>query len=340
MEDEQMRPMLGISVDDGEVCAVLVDADVPNLGPFDSQRGFGAPGDTPAEVAAAAAAAMSERAAAASLTLSAAAVVTGPENDEDAGPVTEAVRAVLGIDVESVLLDDARLAFLAGAPELADLLVLALHTRTFGVESASIVDVPSREVLSTVSPDGDEFGPHTQSLPEAMDEAIARAGVSPDAVVFLDLRPLDAGPARELSTVLGVPFVTPHGVPWHRATGAALVAADRRAPAIAAAPAGRHRGTALLAALVALVALLGGGLAVAVGSGAQAERSAPGVQTAVAPPPSPVPQPDRPRAADPCSEARPASWPARASDPAPGSVPSPETTPAAPPCGSSPPTAP
>ncbi len=57
-----MRPMLGISIDDGEVCAVLVDADVPSLGPFDSQRGFGAPGDTPAEAAAAAASAMAERA--------------------------------------------------------------------------------------------------------------------------------------------------------------------------------------------------------------------------------------------------------------------------------------
>ena len=334
-----MRPMLGISVDDGEVCAVLVDADVPSLGPFDSQRGFGAPDDTPAEAAAAAATAMAERAAAASLSLTGAAVVTGPENDEDAEPVTEAVRAVLGIDVETVLLDDARLAFLGGAPELADLPVLALHTRTFGVESASLVDVPSRTVLSTVSPDADEFGPHTQSLPEAMDEAIARAGTSPAAVVFLDLRPGDAGPARELSIVLGVPFVTPHGVPWHRATGAALVAAERRAPAVAAAPAGRRRGTVLLATLVALVALLGGGLAVAVGSGVQPERSAPGLQTAVAPPPSPVPQPDRTAVTDPCAEVRPASWPARASDPEPGPVPSPETTPAAPPCGSAPPTA-
>ena len=48
--------------------------------------------------------------------------------------------------------------------------------------------------------------------------------------LFLDLRPGDAGPARELATVLGVPFVTPHGVPWHRATGAALVAARQDAP--------------------------------------------------------------------------------------------------------------
>ncbi|WP_455900480.1 hypothetical protein [Rhodococcus gordoniae] len=335
-----MRPMLGISVDDGEVCAVLVDADVPSLGPFDSQRGFGAPGDTPAEAAAAAASAMAERASAASLTLVAAAVVTGPENDEDADPVTEAVRAVLGVDVDTVLLDDARLAFLAGAPELADLPVLALHTRTYGVESASMVDVPSRAVLSTVSPDGDEFGPYTQSLPEAMDEAVARAGISPHAVVFLDLRPGDARPARELATVLGVPFVTPHGVPWHRATGAALVAAARRAPTVVATPPSRRRGTVLLATLVALVALLGGGLAVAVSSGVQAERSAPGLQTAVAPPPSPVPSPDRAPVADPCFEARPASWPARASDPAVGPAPSPEATPTENPCGSAQPTAP
>ncbi|WP_241385166.1 hypothetical protein [Rhodococcus sp. CH91] len=336
-----MRPMLGISLDDGEVCAVLVDADVPALGPFDSQRGFGAPGADPADAAAAAATVMAERAASASLNLVAAAVVTGQENDQDAEPVAEAVRAVLGLDVDVVVLDDARLAFLAGAPELSDLPVLALHTRTFGVESASVVDVPSRTVLSTVSPEGDEFGPHTQSLPEAMDEAIARAGTSPAAVVFLDLRPGDAAPARELSTVLGVPFVTPHGVPWHRATGAALVAAERRVPPVAAAPAGRRRGTVLLATLVLLVALLGGGLAVAVGGGTQPGRSAPGLQTAVAPPPSPVPQPDRPLVEDPCSDVRPASWPARASDPDAGQVPSPEeTVPAAPPCEGTPPSTP
>jgi len=314
-----MRPILGISVDDGEVSAVLVDADVPDLGPFDSQSGFGAPGDTPVAAAAAAATVMLERAGSAFVTPAVAAVVTGPENDEDAEPVAEAVRGVLGPDVEVdvVVLDEARLAFLAGAPELSGLSVLALHTRTYGVESASMVDVSSRAVLSTVSPDGDEFTPYTQSLPEAMDEAIARAGRSPEAVVFLDLRPEDAAAARELSTVLGVPFVTPHGTPWYRATGAALAAVSRRIPAPVLEPAGRHRGTVLIAALVALVALLGGGLAVAVVSGGGPGRTAPGVQPAVAPPPSPVPHPERTPAADPCASVRPASWPARVSDPDP-----------------------
>lgn len=340
-----MRPMLGISVDDGELCAVLVDADVPNLGPFDSQRGFGTLTDSPADAAAVAAAAMLERAATASLTVHAVAVVLGPDDEMHSEEIAAAVRAAVGpeIPVEQVSLDAARLEFLAGAPELAALPVLALHTRTSGVESASVVETASRAVLSTVSPDGDEFDPHGQSLPEAMDEAIARAGSGPDAVVFLDLEPGDAAPARELATILGVPFVTPHGVPWHRATGGALVAAAHRRPVPSPAPVGRRRSAVLMAAVTALVVLLGGGLAMAVGGVAGSGRSAPGMQSVVAPPQSPVPQPTRPAVEDPCADGdrsgvQPASWPARASDPDPRPAPPVETTP--PPCTDIRPTAP
>lgn len=320
-----MRPMLGIAVDDGEVCAVLVDADVPSLGPFDSQRLVADRNAAPADTAAAAVVAMTERAAKASLSILSIGLTVTPGGADDARDVADAIAAVTDTPVEIVDLDDARLAYLAGAPELAAATVLALHTRTGSVESASVVDTGSRAVLASVTPAGDVFGGYSESLPEAMDEAIARAGKTPNALVFLDLQPGDAGPARELATILGVPFVTPHGVPWHRATGASLVAAERNRPApVAGAPTGRGRGVALLAAIVALVAILGGGLAVAVGGIGQTGDGTPNPDTVVAPStpaPAPasvaVPVPETPVAvpADPCAGARPVSWPIRMSDP-------------------------
>ena len=320
-----MRPMLGVAVDDGEVCAVLVDADVPTLGPFDSQRLVAERGADPAEIAASAVVAMTERAAKASLTILSIGLTVTPGGGVEAGEVADAIGAVTDTPVEIVPLDDARLAYLAGAPELASTPVLALHTRTSNVESASIADIVSRTVLASVTPAGDVFGGYSESLPEAMDEAIARAGQTPKAVVFLDLEPGDAGPARELATILGVPFITPHGVPWHRATGASLVAAERNAPAsVTGAPAGRGRGAALLAVLVALVAILGGGLAVAVGGITHTKEVAPDPSTSVSssvPAPGPesgaVAVPETPVAvpSDPCGDARPVSWPVRASDP-------------------------
>ncbi|WP_407444856.1 hypothetical protein [Rhodococcus sp. (in: high G+C Gram-positive bacteria)] len=318
--------MLGIAVDDGEVCAVLVDADVPSLGPFDSQRLVPERGAAAADTAARAVVAMTERAATASLAIQAIGLTVTPGGADETRDIADAIGAVTDSAVQVVDLDDARLAYLAGAPELSSTPVLAVHTRTGGVESASIVDAGSRAVLASVSPSGDVFGGYSESLPEAMDEAIARAGRTPQALVFLDLQPGDAGPARELATILGVPFVTPHGVPWHRATGASLVAAKRTEPvAVAAVAPGRGRGAALLAAIVALVAILGGGLAVAVGGIAQTNGSTPDDPGTSVSPSAPaqesasvaVPVPETPVAVtpDPCEAARPASWPARASDP-------------------------
>jgi hypothetical protein len=261
-----MRPVLGVAVDDGEVSAVLVDADVPQLGPFDSQRWAAEPDVSQADAVARAVTSMTERAENASLTVGTIGLVALPSGDADTAAVAEAIRAVSEAPVAVVPLDDARLAYLAGAPELADTPVLALHTRTGSVESASIVDTGSRSVLSSVVRGDDPLTGHTDALPDTMDEALARAGVAPAALVFLDLRPGDAPPARELSTILGVPFVTPHGVPWHRATGAALVAARRsRAQPVAAGAASTRRNVALMAVVVALVAMLGGGLALAMG---------------------------------------------------------------------------
>ncbi|MBM7457607.1 hypothetical protein [Rhodococcus coprophilus] len=324
-----MRPMLGVAVDDGEVCAVLVDADVPSLGPFDSQRHVAGRAANPADTAAAAVVAMTERAANASLSILSIGLTVTTGGAAEAGEIADAIGAVTETPVEIVALDDARLAYLAGAPELASAPVLAVHTRTGNVESASIVDTGSRAVLASVTPAGNVFGGYSESLPEAMDEAIARAGQTPGALVFLDLEPGDAAPAKELATILGVPFITPHGVPWHRATGASLVAAQRNGPAaVAGVPAGRGRGAALLAVLVALVAILGGGLAVAVGGivptrDAAPDTSMPVSSSAPTPEPAPasasvaVPVPEIPVAVpqDPCGEARPVSWPVRGSDP-------------------------
>lgn len=361
-----MRPVLGVAVDDGEVSAVLVDADVPQLGPFDSQRWAAEPDVSEADAVARAVTSMAERAENASLTVGAIGLVALPSSDADTDTVVEAIRAASEAPVEVVPLDAARLAYLAGAPELADTPVLALHTRTGGVESASIVDTRSRTVLSSVVR-GDDALPDTAALPDAMDEALARTGVSPAALVFLDLRPGDVVSARELSTILGVPFVTPHGVPWHRPTGAALVASRRRPlqPAAAAGAASTRRNLALMAVVVALVAMLGGGLALAMGgSGGGAEGSS-GVEgpgssagqsersgtTEFAPEtdtpelwdrlaPHPVPrdaetpgdadtsQNPAPEGSDPCGAAQPASWPARGSDPAPSPAPSPTPEPA------------
>ncbi|MFD6857512.1 hypothetical protein ACFWCF_09230 [Rhodococcus sp. NPDC060090] len=363
-----MRPVLGVAVDDGEVSAVLVDADVPQLGPFDSQRWAAEPDVSQADAVARAVTSMTERAENASLTVGTIGLVALPSGDADTAAVAEAVRAVSEAPVGVVPLDDARLAYLAGAPELADTPVLALHTRTGGVESASIVDTGSRTVLSSVVRGDDPLTGHTDALPDTMDEALARAGVAPAALVFLDLRPGDAPPARELSTILGVPFVTPHGVPWHRATGAALVAARRsRTQPVAAGVASTRRNVALMAVVVALVAMLGGGLALAMGgsgSGSEdqggsvdqgetsdpteftPETDTPELWDRIAPHPVPrdggkpdeagAPQDSAPQApatqdSDPCGAALPASWPARGSDPAPS--PAPEHAPEpAPPC--------
>lgn len=354
-----MRPVLGVAVDDGEVSAVLVDADVPQLGPFDSQRWAAEPDVSQADAVARAVTSMAERAENASLTVGTIGLVALASGDADTAAVAEAIREVSEAPVEVVRLDDARLAYLAGAPELADTSVLALHTRTGGVESASIVDTRSRTVLSSVVRGDDPLTGHTDALPDTMDEALARAGVGPSALVFLDLRPGDASHARELSTILGVPFVTPHGVPWHRATGGALVAVRRsRAQPVAAGAASTRRNAALLAVVVALVAMLGGGLALAMGgsedrggSAGQGEisdpteftpetdtpelwdriaphpvpRDAGGPDDAGTPqnpePQSPAPQDPATQDSDPCGVALPASWPARGSDPAPSPAP-------------------
>lgn len=361
-----MRPVLGVAVDDGEVSAVLVDADVPQLGPFDSQRWAAEPERSASDAVARAVTSMAQRAENASLTVGTIGLVELPGAAADTDSVANAVRAVSEAPVEVVPLDAARLAYLAGAPELTGTPVQALHTRTGGVESVSIVDTRSRTVLSSVVRGDDPTGvPDT--LPDTVDEALVRAGVSPTALVFLDLRPGDAVPARELSTILGVPFVTPHGVQWHRATGAALVAARRSRVQPAPAAAGTtsiHRNLVLLFVVVTLVALLGGGLALAMGGfedrggsegpGGSAERSevlgttdsAPGTDTpklwdrdAPLPDPRNAGTPDdagttrtpAPPGSDPCGAAQPASWPARGSDPAPSPAPEPTREPP-PPC--------
>lgn len=357
-----MRPVLGVAVDDGEVSAVLVDADVPQLGPFDSQRWAAEPDASQSDAVARAVTSMTERAENASLTVGTIGLVALPSGEADTDAVAEAVRAVSEAPVEVVPLDGARLAYLAGAPELAETPVLAIHTRTGGVESVSIVDTGSRTVLSSVVRGGDDLTGHPDALPDTMDEALARAGVSPEALVFLDLRPGDAAPARELSTILGVPFVTPHGVPWHRSTGAALVASRRSRvqPAAAAGAAATRRNLALMVIVIALLAMLGGGLALAMGGsgggsddqgsseppgGSQGQSAIPGT-TDLAPEadtpelwdrlaPHSVPRdagtpgdagspPDpAPHGSDPCGAAQPASWPARGSDPAPSPAPLP-----------------
>lgn len=343
-----MRAVLGVSVDDGEISAVLVDADVPALGPFDSQRwAASGSGGTTAAVAGALAT-MTERADRAGLAIGRIGAVA------ESG-VVDAIRDAATVEVTSVEVDAARFAFLANAPELADTPLLALHTRDGGAETVSVVDGHVGTVLSAVSPPGDHLLGCGDLLPDAMDEAIARAGRSPQAVVFLDLRPGDAGPARDLASVLGVPFVTPHGVPWHRATGAALVAARLDAPPLPVAGRRPGRVTAMAGSVVVLLAILGAGLAVAIGGTGTSGDAGPtvvfGEQTAPTTAPSvpghtdsavPVPcvsdVPDEP-------EIRPASWPGRASDPdpaspgpaqapAPGPVPTsgPAPAPVLPPC--------
>lgn len=328
-----MRAALGIAVDAGEVSAVLVDADTPLLGPFDSQRWPATEAGDAAGVEHAVAA-MVERAAGARLTIDTVGVVTAGEDDE----ILAAVDAVSPVPAVRVPLDTARLAFLAAARELAGSNPLALHTRTGEVESLSIVDTATGSVLSSVVRDDDPVTGHGASLPEIADEAIARAGAAPAGVVFLDLRPGDAAPARELSAVLGAPFVTPHGVPWHRATGAALMSAREEPTVAAASPPvarpGSRRGVVLTVAVVGLAALLSGGLAAAMG-GVGGTRDAESVEHSTTviddapetPSPTtgraPSPVPDSgdepaPLPSEPCDQVRPVSWPGLASDPAPG----------------------
>jgi len=334
-----MRPVLGVAVDDGEITAALVDADVTLLGPFDSQRWPADPDVTTPDAVAAAVAAMSERAEAASVTVDRIGIVTasgaGPADD-----LVAAVAEVTAVPVDVVPLDRARLVFLGGAHELADHTVIAVHTRTDDTESVSIVDIRSATVLSSVVRDGDAVTGHVESLPDVADEAVARAGAAPQALVFLDLRPGDGGPARELATVLGVPFVAPHGVPWHRATGAALVAAAQDPPtATATAAGGRRPAWVLVCVLGVLTALLGGGLAVGVGGAARSGDQLPATVTETmvpVPPPAgesaPAGEESSP-APDPCAEDRPVSWPSHRSDPDSGPVPGDVPEPAGDPCG-------
>ncbi|WP_068157682.1 hypothetical protein [Rhodococcus phenolicus] len=326
-----MRAVLGVAVDDGEISAVLVDADVPALGPFDSQRWAASDTGETATATVGAVAAMTERAERAGLTIGRIGLVADAE-------VADAVREAASVEVTAVDVDAARIAYLANAPELAATPVLALHTRSAGAETVSVVDVPAGTVPAAVTPDGDDLTGYADLLPDAMDEAIARAGRSPQALVFLDLRPGDAGLARELAAVLGVPFVTPHGVPWHRATGAALVAARRDAPPpVAGGSRGRGRIAALVASLVALLAILGTGLAVAIGGAGESRQAEPTVVFDERPVPTsapPAPTDGGVPAPVPCTseapgapQVRPASWPVRVSDPDPGPAPAPAPAP-------------
>ncbi|QIX49774.1 hypothetical protein [Rhodococcus sp. DMU1] len=331
-----MRAVLGVAIDAGEVCAVLVDADVPALGPFDTQR-WAAGERADAEAVRRALAVMTERAARAGVPFARAGLVASEAVVPDPGETA--------VPVQAVGVDEARLAFLAAAPELEGVRVVALIGRDDAATTASVADIRSGAVLASVAVAEDDFGGIAPALPEAADEAVARAGVAPEALAFLDLRPGDAAVARELSAVLGVPFVTPHGVPWHRATGAALVAAHSDRPP-APAPSPGRRVAVLVSALVALAVLLGGGLAVAIGGAgpsepprpADAVRSVPAPQTSLSPEtgtPSAVPCPGRDTPAAQAPEARPAGWSVRASDPDlgphPGPTP-PTTTVTAPPC--------
>lgn len=327
-----MRAVLGVAVDAGEVCAVLVDADVPALGPFDTQR-WPVGDRTEAEAVCHAFTAMTGRAARAEVRFTRAGLVaagtTVPDSVLDSGAT----------EVRIVGTDEARLAFLAAAPELDGVRTVVLIGRDDATGRVSVADIRSGAVLASVAVAEDDFGQIAPALPGAADEAVALAGVGPEALVFPDLRPGDVAVARALAAALDVPFVTPHGGPWHRATGAALVAARTEPLPAVPSPSSSRRVALLVAVVVALAVLLGGGLAVAIGGAGPSEppRPADAARSVPVPPAGPTPDTGAPTAV-PCPErdtpqVRPAGWSMRASDPDPG--PHPDPTPpsvTAPPC--------
>ncbi|MGW3481191.1 hypothetical protein, partial [Rhodococcus indonesiensis] len=279
-----MRAVLGVAVDAGEVCAVLVDADVPALGPFDTQR-WPVGDRTEAEAVGHAFTAMTERAARAEVRFTRAGLVAAGTTVPDSMPDSGAT------EVRIVGTDEARLAFLAAAPELDGVRTVVLIGRDDATGRVSVADIRSGAVLASVAVAEDDFGQIAPALPGAADEAVALAGVGPEALVFPDLRPGDVAVARALAAALDVPFVTPHGGPWHRATGAALVAARTEPLPAAPSPSSSRRVALLVAVVVALAVLLGGGLAVAIGGAGPSEppRPADAARSVPVPPAGPTP---------------------------------------------------
>ncbi len=323
-----MRAVLGVAIDAGEVCAVLVDADVPALGPFDTQR-WPVGDRAEAEAVSRAFTAMTERAARAEVHFTRAGLVAPATVVPDSGTT----------EVRTVGIDEARLAFLAAVPELDGVRTVVLIGRDDATVRVSVADLRSGAVLASVAAAEDDFGRIVPALPEAADEAVALAGVAPEALVFPDLRPGDVAAARALAAAVGVPFVTPHGGPWHRATGAALVAA-RTEPLPAPSSPSSRRVALLVAVVVALAVLLGGGLAVPIGGPGPSEPPRPADAARSVPAPSAGPGPDTgvptavPCQGDDTPQVRPAGWSVRASDPdlGPRPAPAPPSTVAAPPC--------
>lgn len=192
-----MRAVLGVAIDAGEVCAVLVDADVPALGPFDTQR-WPVGDRTETDAVSRAFTAMTERAARAEVHFTRAGLVAAGTAVPDSGTT----------EVRTVGIDEARLAFLAAAPELDGVRTVVLIGRDDATVRVSVADIRSGAVLASVAAAEDDFGRIVPALPEAADEAVALAGVAPEVLVFPDLRPGDVAAARALAAVLGVPFVT------------------------------------------------------------------------------------------------------------------------------------
>ncbi|MFG1783039.1 hypothetical protein ACGFIU_11415 [Rhodococcus oryzae] len=257
-----MRESVGVTLGKEGVRAVLIDTDVPGLGPVDSRFEDRAGDDVGQAVWATEQ--MVDRARRIGLNPTAVGIVAADP------AAAEAIKAKLGSDgvpaVTVVGAAEARLAFLRSIPELAGARTALVLAEWPGEVLAHAVDLRSGAAqagVQRVTAGTFSEVSFTTALLEDMQSGAPRGKV---AVVVLGIRPSETSVIRSAAAALGLAAVVPYAGRWHLATGAAIGAAEVQTSvpaAFAATAAGETKALPkgkVLAGAAAVVAVLLAGL--------------------------------------------------------------------------------
>ncbi|MFD4179763.1 hypothetical protein [Rhodococcus sp. NPDC058514] len=260
-----MRESVGVTLGKEGVRAVLVDADVPGLGPVDSR--FEDRGGDDVGRATSAVGQMVDRARHIGLDPVAVGVVAA---DPAAAVAIEAQLRRDGLPPVAVVgAAEARLAFLRSMPELAAARTALVLAEWPGEVLAHAVDLRSGAAQAGVERVTAGTFTDVAATTALLEEMRSGAPRGRAVVVVLGIRPSDASVIRTAAGALGLAAVVPYAGRWHLATGAAIsAAADQTSvPAAFASPQGEAKALPkgrLLAGAAAVVAVLLTGLAAVV----------------------------------------------------------------------------
>ncbi|MFC7449488.1 hypothetical protein [Rhodococcus daqingensis] len=275
-----MRESVGVTLGKEGVRAVLVDTDVPGLGPVDSR--FEDRGGDDVGLAVSAADQMVDRARHIGLDPVAVGIVAA---DPEAAVAIEAQLRHSGLPSVAVVgAAEARLAFLRAMPELASARTALVLAEWPGEVLAHAVDLRSgvaQAGVERVTAGTFADVTATTALLDQMRSDVPRGRV---AVVVLGIRPSEASVIGTAAADLGLASVVPYAGRWHLATGAAISAAAGQisAPAAFAPPSGEAKALPkgrVLAGAAAVVAVLLAGLGAVLAAPAPTSTPGPVVPT-------------------------------------------------------------